>query len=47
MNIVYKIPYRRARTWPIARASKGILQSSMNREYGKGVSSYVLYERIQ
>ena len=34
MQVVYKIPYRRARAWPIgfkprARASKGILHTSM------------------
>ena len=26
-DFVYKIPYRRARAWPSARASKGILAS--------------------
>ena len=26
--IVYKIPYRRPRAWPSARASKGILHTS-------------------
>ena len=27
-RLVYKIPYRRARAWPSARASKGILHTS-------------------
>ena len=26
--VVYKIPYRRARAWPSARASKGILHTT-------------------
>ena len=27
-SLVYKIPYRRARAWPSARASKGILHTN-------------------
>ena len=36
-NVVYKIPYRRARAWPSACASKGILHTRLNaslRSYG-------------
>ena len=29
MCLVYKIPYRRARAWPSARASKGILHTTV------------------
>ena len=29
-NVVYKIPYRRVRAWPSARASKGILHTTFN-----------------
>ena len=33
LNVVYKIPYRRARAWPsgrVRRASKGILHTILN-----------------
>ena len=33
-TLVYKIPYRRARAWPSARASKGILHTTFAFEYG-------------
>ena len=35
LQIVYKIPYRRARAWSSVRASKGILHTSLQRTSGK------------
>ena len=34
IDVVYKIPYRRARAWPgrVRRASKGILHTSIDGE---------------
>ena len=38
--LVYKIPYRRARAWPSARASKGILHTSFPQEYENKIQIY-------
>ena len=41
-GLVYKIPYRSARAWPSARASKGILHTNC----GRAKSLYTLISRF-
>ena len=41
MQLVYKIPYRRARAWPSARASKGILHTIMQHNQKRNINPII------
>ena len=52
LNVVYKIPYRRARAWPsgcigrVRRASKGILHTILNAKIPlRDQQRYLAYQR--